>query len=112
MEAALDAVLDAEIDDDGYEEDDEGDDDDDEEEEEEEEDGDEKEGMSEPPPSPAEEVVAPGKPPDNFSRVDPSLPHTVLQKDFPHFLEATCLECEVKEGDMLYLPAGWFHEVR
>lgn len=53
-----------------------------------------------------------GAPPANFSKVDPSLPRAELAKLFPLFLEAECCTVEVKSGQMLYLPAGWFHEVR
>lgn len=53
-----------------------------------------------------------GGPPANFSRVDPSLPRAELAKRFPQFVEAECCTVEVEAGQMLYLPAGWFHEVR
>lgn len=56
------------------------------------------------------------KDPLNFSRID-----TVLLKDpvtkkklfetFPLFEHANSAFCDVKEGEMLYLPASWFHEV-
>ena len=49
--------------------------------------------------------------PNNFSRIDTSLSHSVLQQKFPTFLSATRAVCEVSQGQMLYLPAGWFHEV-
>ncbi|CAM9642512.1 unnamed protein product [Ectocarpus sp. 12 AP-2014] len=49
--------------------------------------------------------------PANFSRVDPSLPRAELEKRFPLFLEAESCTVEVEAGQMLYLPAGWFHEV-
>eukprot|EP00903_Cladosiphon_okamuranus_P005482 g5466.t2 len=52
-----------------------------------------------------------GAPPANFSKVDPSLPRAELAKRFPLFLEAECCTVEVKAGQMLFLPAGWFHEV-
>lgn len=32
-------------------------------------------------------------------------------KEFPLFKKAKEIICEVKEGQMLYLPASWFHEV-
>ncbi|CAN0548423.1 unnamed protein product, partial [Ectocarpus sp. 8 AP-2014] len=50
--------------------------------------------------------------PVNFSRVDPSLPRAELAERFPLFLEAESCTVEVEAGQMLYLPAGWFHEVR
>lgn len=49
--------------------------------------------------------------PSNFSRVDPSLPRAELAERFPLFLEAESCTVEVEAGQMLYLPAGWFHEV-
>lgn len=51
-------------------------------------------------------------PPSNFSRVDPSLPRSELEQKFPLFVDAQECLVEVQAGQMLYLPAGWFHEVR
>jgi hypothetical protein len=50
--------------------------------------------------------------PPSFSRVDLSLPYGHLAKAFPLFpgVEAAA-ECVVEAGQMLYIPAGWFHEV-
>lgn len=53
------------------------------------------------------------KNPNNFSRIDPSLlddPQR-LRTDFPKFLQAKSAVCECHAGDILYLPASWFHEV-
>lgn len=58
----------------------------------------------------AEETVSKGAP-ANFSKVDPSLPRSELEKRFPLFLDAVCCTVDLKAGQMLYLPAGWFHEV-
>lgn len=52
-----------------------------------------------------------GAPPANFSKVDPSLRRAALARRFPLFLEAESRTVEVEAGQMLYLPAGWFHEV-
>lgn len=52
------------------------------------------------------------KAPSNFSKVDPSLPRAELAERFPLFLEAESCTVEVEAGQMLFLPAGWFHEVR
>ncbi|CAN0299517.1 unnamed protein product, partial [Hapterophycus canaliculatus] len=52
-----------------------------------------------------------GDPPANFSKVDPSLPRAELAERFPLFLGAESRTVEVEAGQMLYLPAGWFHEV-
>ena len=35
----------------------------------------------------------------------------VLKESYPNFLDATAAYCTVQEGDILYLPASWFHEV-
>ncbi len=54
------------------------------------------------------------KNPNNFSKVDPSILDNMprLQTDFPKILEAKAAFCECHAGDILYLPASWFHEVR
>lgn len=63
--------------------------------------------------------------PPSFSRVPPILAHLdeirnfkekkaleeFAEKYFPGFLGLKKLEVWLKPGDMLYLPAGWFHEV-
>lgn len=46
--------------------------------------------------------------PPSFSRVDPRHP---CAASFPAFARATPAMCAVGPGEMLYLPAGWFHEV-
>jgi ribosomal protein L16 Arg81 hydroxylase len=52
-------------------------------------------------------------PPSNFSLVDTSLPMDEIRMKFPSFPDAYGRSCTVtvKEGQMLYIPAGWFHEV-
>ena len=35
-----------------------------------------------------------------------------LAKPFPKFAETSHCVCEIQAGEMLFLPAGWFHEVR
>lgn len=54
------------------------------------------------------------KNPNNFSKVDPSLldDSKKLKENFPKMLEARPAYCTCRSGDMLYLPASWFHEVR
>ena len=49
--------------------------------------------------------------PMNFSLVDITKSPEERRKLWPRFEEAVALECEVKEGEMLFLPAGWFHNV-
>jgi hypothetical protein len=53
------------------------------------------------------------KNPNNFSKADPSVldDREKLQTDFPKILDAKAAFCELSSGDMLYLPASWFHEV-
>lgn len=50
-------------------------------------------------------------PPSNFSRVNTE---NSKDEEFPLFRDALTrkLEVTVKAGEMLYIPAGWFHEVR
>jgi hypothetical protein len=43
------------------------------------------------------------------STFDPDAPDF---ESFPLALQAKPIECIVKRGDLLYLPAGWFHHVR
>jgi hypothetical protein len=50
-------------------------------------------------------------PPVSFSRIDTSLPAAAIAKEFPLFRDAIPLDVELCSGQMLYLPAGWFHEV-
>ena len=53
-----------------------------------------------------------GNPP-SFCRVSAAgMAAAALAKKFPDFPGAqAALECEMEAGSMLYLPAGWFHEV-
>jgi ribosomal protein L16 Arg81 hydroxylase len=50
------------------------------------------------------------------SRVDTALSSKELAEKFPKYLEAKQrgaeLSVTLNAGEMLYLPAGWFHEVR
>ncbi|GMH42361.1 hypothetical protein BSKO_10280 [Bryopsis sp. KO-2023] len=60
----------------------------------------------------SDEVEVDEEDPSNFSKVDLSLSRKALKKKFPKFpRDAACCCAEVEEGNMLYLPAGWFHEV-
>ncbi len=43
------------------------------------------------------------------SPVDPEAPNF---EKFPLARQATLIECIVEPGDMLYVPAGWYHQVR
>jgi hypothetical protein len=123
LDEALDAMLDAEME---GEEEEEGDDDDDEEEEEEEE---EEEGNILQALTSTERqthththtttYTKDGTTPANFSRVNLPLPtnsethtHTdthIDREQFPLFPTEPPLVVEVGVGEMLYLPAGWFH---
>ena len=55
------------------------------------------------------------KEPFNFSKVDTSLSDQELKKKFPNYYVnalKTKIEVTVSAGEMLYIPAGWFHEVK
>jgi hypothetical protein len=53
--------------------------------------------------------------PANFSRVDTSMPLNEIAQRFPLFaseaVQSQKREMWLEAGQMLYLPAGWFHEV-
>lgn len=134
MEEAMEALIDAEVDDesDGNYDDGSDEDEEDDNEDEDDENGDEKEkdiGEEEC----AEEnedkdedemdkvtlheprlVDKTVKNPNNFSIIDPSLLDNKkeLYEKYPLIQEAKSAFCEVQTGQMLYLPASWFHEVR
>ena len=53
--------------------------------------------------------------PPNFSQVDTSLSDDLLEEHFPHFIAArqrSEMIVTLQAGEMLFLPAGWFHEVK
>ena len=52
--------------------------------------------------------------PDSFSKINVETIEnkTVLVRDFPLFSSCRELIIDLKEGQTLYLPTGWFHEVR
>ena len=117
LEAALEAVLDAEME--GQDEDE------DEDEEEEEEEACNQEVKPSSPALPSSlppsssffsssttTSTASGDPPANFSRVDLTALGGVDYALYPSFPRHLPLKVEVSEGDMFYVPAGWFHEVR
>lgn len=50
--------------------------------------------------------------PANFSRIDLDEATKVLEVKFPAFRQAPApVTCELRAGQVLFLPAGWFHEV-
>jgi len=53
------------------------------------------------------------KNPDNFSLIDSNLLdyEDKLRTEYPLAVKAKAAFCEVHQGEMLYLPASWFHEV-
>ena len=53
------------------------------------------------------------KNPDNFSKIEPHLldNESELSKLYPEILKANAAFCDLKAGDIMYLPASWFHEV-
>ncbi|KIV95811.1 hypothetical protein PV10_03417 [Exophiala mesophila] len=44
--------------------------------------------------------------------IDPSLPRSTLEQLYPYYRHARPETVTVEAGEMLYLPAGWFHHVR
>ena len=109
LEEAMDALIDAEMDENEEEFDDDDDNDDD-----------EKGNGEECNLSLEEESEAPNrlvdktvKDPNNFSRVSVGdfTNSQVLQQKFPKFNDATPAFCELKVGEILYIPASWWHEV-
>lgn len=96
LEKAMDDIIDAEMDEDGDSEDD-----------------DEKECVFETFGDERRVVDKTVKDPNNFSKIKPNMldDTDVLKESFPDFLNATAAFCTVQEGDILYLPASWFHEV-
>jgi hypothetical protein len=56
--------------------------------------------------APSEGDADDGVAPPHFSRVDTQRPG-----DFPLFAAAQCVTADVAAGELLFLPAGWFHEV-
>lgn len=52
--------------------------------------------------------------PDNFSQVDTSIDDRILSQIFPKYLGArkNSITVTIKAGQMLYIPCGWFHEVK
>ena len=53
------------------------------------------------------------KNPNNFSLIDSNLldDEDKLRTQYPLAVEAKAAFCDVHQGEMLYLPASWFHEV-
>lgn len=50
--------------------------------------------------------------PDHFSKIDlKNLKGSDIERKFPSFLNAKRMVCQVQEGQMLFLPASWFHNV-
>ena len=49
--------------------------------------------------------------PYNFSMADPCRSRAEVRKRWPDLARAREVTCDVLAGDVLYLPAGWFHEV-
>lgn len=129
LEEAMDALIDVEMDgeddgkeaswifgteDDVYEDDDDGDEDDDDDGDEEECDDTDDDIKADPSNNEQSRLVDKTvKNPDNFSEIDPSIldDESVLKKKYPKYIDAKSAFCTIGEGDMLYLPASWFHEV-
>lgn len=129
LEEVLEAEFDGEGDDDDFDEDDDFEDDYDEDEEDDGEDAfddssdDDRPQRKRPLPNNASngpnkkskgESTTTSTRPDNFSQVDTSLPSSQLKTQFPRYAKAakTAVTVTLKEGEMLFIPAGWFHEVK
>ena len=50
-------------------------------------------------------------PPPHFSRVRMDTPQQQVHDEFPLFSTAVCTTVEIGAGELLYLPAGWWHNV-
>ena len=44
--------------------------------------------------------------------VDPDKEHGGNKERFTHYEKASPIRCEVREGEVLYLPSLWFHHVK
>jgi hypothetical protein len=50
--------------------------------------------------------------PDSFSKINPcQADQDALRKEFPEYASCRQVWVDLKAGQMLFLPAGWFHEV-
>lgn len=48
----------------------------------------------------------------HFMRAQPAtLTHDQLHEEYPRFFAAKHVACEVTEGDLLFIPSGWSHQV-
>lgn len=61
----------------------------------------------------SEDATVKTDPPSNFSRVPTDASIEELKKNYPLYINALkhSIEVTINAGEMLYLPAGWFHEV-
>eukprot|EP00048_Salpingoeca_helianthica_P023096 m.22214 g.22214 ORF g.22214 m.22214 type:complete len:566 (+) comp8266_c0_seq2:131-1828(+) len=50
-------------------------------------------------------------PPVSFSKINTALPAREIARSFPRFAKARSIDVDVRAGEMLFLPSGWFHEV-
>jgi len=107
IQREMELILDAEM---GGEHDDEGKDDDDDDDDDDEEEGEERSSDTATTTT-AISATSTSKQPPNFSRVDTSLSVGEIHQEFPRFPDKPYAIVELTAGQMLYLPAGWFHEV-
>ena len=49
--------------------------------------------------------------PLNFSQIQEGFPMAETVAEFPRYADEVGVDVEVRAGEMLYLPAGWFHNV-
>ncbi|OAL17928.1 hypothetical protein AYO22_11084 [Fonsecaea multimorphosa] len=72
------------------------------------------EGVSSPPPRPPTAIISESNLGDNripWIPIDPLSPPTPTSTKYPCYKHARPLTVTVSEGEILYLPAGWFHHV-
>ena len=60
---------------------------------------------------PANGPAAPKPLPANFSQIRPGMSAKDVETRFPEFSNAAGVSCDISAGEMLYLPAGWYHNV-
>jgi hypothetical protein len=51
------------------------------------------------------------KTPDHFSNIDLDQEKSEIYKKYNKFINAKETICEINEGEMIFIPCGWFHQV-
>jgi len=47
----------------------------------------------------------------HWSQIDFNRPENEILKDFPRYSQTVHVDCVVEEGEMLFIPNGWWHKV-